>query len=47
MHVQVEDRLAGARPHVQHGAIAVFDAALPRHVRGRQMASADDLRFFG
>ena len=28
MHVQVEHRLAGARPHVQHRAVAVFDAAL-------------------
>ena len=38
MHVQMEHRLAGARPHVQHCAITVFDAALPGHASGRQMA---------
>src|SRR5882724_7363938 len=46
MHVQMKHRLAGARPDVQDRAIAVFDAALPRHLRGCKMASADNLRVF-
>ena len=29
MHVQVEYGLSGARAHIQHGAIPIFDAALP------------------
>ena len=47
MHVQMKHRLAGARPYIQHRAIAIFDAALPRHPGCRQMAQADDLRIFG
>src|SRR6185503_1208724 len=37
MHVQMKHRLAGARTNVQHSAITVFNAALPRHPGGRKM----------
>src|SRR5450631_4328800 len=46
MHVQVEYGLSGTRSYIQHGAISIFDAALPGHVGGRQMAQADDVRIF-
>src|SRR6202040_841301 len=47
MHVQMKHRLACARPHVQHSAITVFNAAVPRHPGGRKMTEADDFRVFG
>jgi len=43
VHVQVKNRLSGARTHVEHCAVAVFDAAFARNVRCHQMALADRL----
>jgi hypothetical protein len=44
MYVQVKYRLAGARPYIQHGPVAVFDFSLTRNLRGCKMTAANDLR---
>ena len=40
VHVQVKDRLAGARAHVQHRAVAIFNRSLPCDVRCREVAAS-------
>ena len=47
VHVQVKDRLAGARAHVEHGSIAILDAALPSDLRRRELTLPDQLSVFG
>lgn len=47
MHVQMKNRLAGARPYIQHCPVTIFDSPLPRYLRCRQMAVSDDLRLLG
>jgi hypothetical protein len=47
VYVQVENRLSGARTYVQHRAVALFDAAFARNVRGHKMALADRLGIAG
>ncbi len=47
MHVQVKDRLPGARAHVEHGSVAILDAALPSDLRSRELAVPDQLSVFG
>jgi hypothetical protein len=42
--MQVEHRLTGARPHVEHRPISLLDPALPRDLGRGQMAAAKDLR---
>ena len=43
MHVQVKNRLPGMRADVEHGSIAVLDAALARDIGGDELAAADQL----
>src|SRR5262249_45807415 len=38
---------AGTRANVEHGTIAVFDAALPGNFGGGEMAAADNFSVFG
>ena len=46
VHMQMKNRLAGARAHIQHGAVAIFNRPLPCNVRGSQMTTSDQLRIF-
>jgi len=41
VHVQVEDRLPGTRADVEHGPVAIFNAALACDVCGDELAAAD------
>jgi len=41
--VQVENGLSGSGTDVEHGAVAILDAALSRDVGGSQLASADQV----
>jgi hypothetical protein len=41
MHVQVEDRLSGARPNIEDGAVSLLDVALARDLGGSKVAAAD------
>ncbi len=41
MHVQMKNRLPGARADVEHCAIAILDVALPRDIRRSKVAIAD------
>jgi hypothetical protein len=43
VHVQVKDRLPGAGADVQHGQVAILDAALACGIGGSQLAVADQL----
>jgi len=45
--VQVKNRLPGPRTHVEHGAVAVFDATFPCNVGSHEMALADGLGIVG
>jgi hypothetical protein len=44
MHVQMKNRLPGARTHIQHRSVAVFDRPLARNAGGCQMTATD---YFG
>src|SRR5450759_20048 len=46
VHMQMENRLARARAHVQHRAVAIFNRPLPGNVRGRQVTASHQLRVF-
>ncbi len=47
VNVQMKHRLAGARTYVQHGAVAVFDSALPCDLGCGQVTASDKFRVFG
>src|SRR5580698_163063 len=42
MHMQVEDGLTGSRTDVEHGAVAILNAALAGNIGGDQMAAANE-----
>jgi hypothetical protein len=47
VHVQMKDRLTGARADIQYGAIAVFDRAFAGDVGGGEMTASDQFGIFG
>jgi len=47
VNVKMKDGLAREGADVDHGAVAIFDAALAGDLGGGKLASADDFRVFG
>ena len=47
VHVQVKNGLPGTRPDVEHGSVAILDAALACDVGGGELAVADELGILG
>ena len=45
--MQVEDRLSGAGPYVENGAVSLLDVALARDLRGDEMAAPTEFRVAG
>jgi len=46
VHVQVEHRLPGPLPDVQHGAVAILNRPLSGNVRRGEQATANEFRVF-
>ena len=46
VHMQVKNRLAGARAHVQYRAVAIFNRPLPRNLRRCQVAASHQFGVF-
>lgn len=44
--MQVKHGLSGSGPHVQHGAVSVFNIALAGDLSGGEVAAADQFRVF-
>jgi hypothetical protein len=47
MHVEMKNGLPGTRSDVEHGSIAILDAALPRDIGGDELATADHFCILG
>ena len=47
VHMQVKNRLSRLRPHVEHRAIAILDAALACDMGGSQMTAANQFGVLG
>ena len=47
VQVEVEHRLTGARPYVDHCPVSILDAALPGQMGGHQLAAANDIGILG
>ena len=47
MHVQMKNRLARSRSHIQHCSISILNPALARNICRSHMTEPDDLRIRG